>query len=579
MDSKWKVSVIIPVYQVEDYLERAVDSVLAQTLQETEIVLVDNGSQDGSGEICDAYAARYPERIQVIHKENEGLGMARNTGIKRASGEYLAFLDSDDTVDPQMYETMYQKAVEEDFDIVMCDVKIIYVEENRETAVSSYHKERVEMADYIVRGNNITYSVNKLFRREIWKNRRYKKMLFEDISLIPALMTRYPNVGYVPRPFYHYYRRANTLSTTYTGEMTDIIQAFRDFINESEPAYREEVIYCTARQLYWNMMQSRPLFRADFIELLKEYKKDFLLNSYLKKDEKVKEILKFTEEEVIPEQFLCVSFQEEIPEEYFHTLKKNFPQAKVLQIREEDYRKEELPPMIREAMEQGKTEYVREYYGLKALFEQGGMILDPCMRVSLNLKKLRLNRIFFGFENQEELTTGCFGALKGHYIIQGLLDSYEKDTVYNRAFLPLKERLRDFLIVHFQLKVNGRTQFLGKEVQIYMPNILSYDMQDGENCCKRMVAEVPEGYEVISSQVLQMWSDRLLNNWNLYKAEQRKKNPGLLKRPAALQPSFLGTATSREAQEEIEKVVNSYENSTCWKLTKPVRAVGKLLKK
>ena len=79
MDSKWKVSVIIPVYQVEDYLERAVDSVLAQTLQETEIVLVDDGSQDGSGEICDAYAARYPERIQVIHKENEGKSEAKRS--------------------------------------------------------------------------------------------------------------------------------------------------------------------------------------------------------------------------------------------------------------------------------------------------------------------------------------------------------------------------------------------------------------------------------------------------------------------------------------------------------------------
>lgn len=122
-----KVSVIIPVYQVENYLERAVDSVLAQTLEEKEIILVDDGSPDGSPEICDRYARQYPEMIRVIHKENQGLGMARNTGADAARGKYLAFLDSDDTVEPEMYEEMYEKAREGDYDIVMCDVKILYV--------------------------------------------------------------------------------------------------------------------------------------------------------------------------------------------------------------------------------------------------------------------------------------------------------------------------------------------------------------------------------------------------------------------------------------------------------------------
>ena len=114
-----KVSIIIPVDQVENYLERAVDSALAQTLEEKEIILVDDGSLDASAQICDHYAQTYPELIQVIHKENEGLGMARNTGIRLATGEYIAFLDSDDAVEPEMYEEMYAKAIEDQCDIVM----------------------------------------------------------------------------------------------------------------------------------------------------------------------------------------------------------------------------------------------------------------------------------------------------------------------------------------------------------------------------------------------------------------------------------------------------------------------------
>lgn len=138
-------------------------------MKKKEIILVDDGSDDASPQICDRYAQQYPGLIHVIHKENDGLGMARNTGVKAAVGEYIAFLDSDDTVEPEMYEEMYQKAVEEDCDIVMCDVKIIYVDENRTNIVSTYPSEDIDLPDYIANGNNITYSVNKLYKRSIWE--------------------------------------------------------------------------------------------------------------------------------------------------------------------------------------------------------------------------------------------------------------------------------------------------------------------------------------------------------------------------------------------------------------------------
>ena len=134
-----------------NYLERAVDSVLEQTLSEMEIILVDDGSEDTSPQICDRYAREYPDRIRVIHKENEGLGMARNTGVRAAVGEYIAFLDSDDTVEPEMYEELYERAVEENYDMVMCDVKIIYVEEDRSVVVSTYSSEEIDLSDYIAK--------------------------------------------------------------------------------------------------------------------------------------------------------------------------------------------------------------------------------------------------------------------------------------------------------------------------------------------------------------------------------------------------------------------------------------------
>lgn len=113
-----RISVIVPIYQVEAYLEICLDSILAQTFRDIELILVDDGSKDGSGRIADAYAARHPN-IQVIHQENAGLGAARNKGLSMASGTYVGFVDSDDWIDPHMYEKLYAAAVEHDADVVV----------------------------------------------------------------------------------------------------------------------------------------------------------------------------------------------------------------------------------------------------------------------------------------------------------------------------------------------------------------------------------------------------------------------------------------------------------------------------
>lgn len=579
LNGQIKVSVIIPVYQVENYLERAVDSVLAQTLEEKEIILVDDGSEDASPQICDRYAQQYPGLIHVIHKANEGLGMARNSGLNIARGEYVAFLDSDDTVEPEMYEQMYEKAVAEDDDIVMCDVRIIYVEENRVSVVSSYTDEEVDLSDYIVNGNNITYSVNKLYKRSLWDENRYEKMLFEDIALIPALVTKTPRIGYVREAFYNYYRRANTISTSFVGQMVDILRAFRNFLETSNPQFQEEVVYCIAKQLYWNMTQSRVLFQADFISFLKEYKRYFLLNPYLEKDGKVRKILDFLDKDVIPEKFICVHFGRPIPEVYLEKLQSDFPQAELISVDENGCTVEEFPDNVKKALAEGKTEYVEEYVALRILCEQGGVVLKPEYQANLNLKKLRLNHIFFGFEDDEELTSGCYGALKDHYVIQALLDTYKTDNIYNKAFLPLKDRIRDFLILHFQLKANGRKQLLKKEIQIYLPSVLAYDMKDGENCCKRADIPVPDGYEAVSDTVLKMWSDRIMENWNLYKRELNTKHPQKMKIPVPAKGTISSGLNEQELDRRVQEVVDIYENSTSWKLTKPIRALAKLFRK
>ena len=116
-----KVSIIVPFYDVENYIETCLQSLVNQTLQDIEILLVNDGSKDGSEKIAKQFVENYPDKIIYLEKENGGLSDARNYAIPYAKGEYIAFLDSDDYIEPNMYEEMYTKAKEEDLDYVECD--------------------------------------------------------------------------------------------------------------------------------------------------------------------------------------------------------------------------------------------------------------------------------------------------------------------------------------------------------------------------------------------------------------------------------------------------------------------------
>ena len=126
-----KFSIIVPVYNVEDYLERCLDSIISQTFSNIEIICVDDGSTDNSGNICEEYADK-EQRISVIHKENEGPAAARNDGLENIQGAYVSFVDCDDWLEPEMYTTMLQALNKEQADIIICGYTEDYAEKNEE---------------------------------------------------------------------------------------------------------------------------------------------------------------------------------------------------------------------------------------------------------------------------------------------------------------------------------------------------------------------------------------------------------------------------------------------------------------
>lgn len=206
-----KVSVIVPVYKAEAYLHRCVDSILAQTFQDFEVLLIDDGSPDRSGNICDEYAKK-DSRVHVFHKENGGVSSARQCGIDNALGEYTIHADPDDWVEPNMLEELYAKAKEGDADMVICD----FYEEHQKKQI--YIRQQPSKLDNKTVFRELFQQLhgscwNKLIKRVCYNNYCIsfpKEMgLCEDLYVM-FNMTMHPiKIAYIPKAYYHYDKFSN----------------------------------------------------------------------------------------------------------------------------------------------------------------------------------------------------------------------------------------------------------------------------------------------------------------------------------------------------------------------------------
>lgn len=203
---KPKVSVIVPVYKAENYLHRCVDSLMSQTFHDFEILLINDGSPDKSGKICNEYAAK-DNRVRVFHKENGGVSSARQCGIDNALGEYTIHADPDDWVEPNMLEKLYKKAKEEDADMVICD----FYEEYK--SKQNYVKQQPSQLDYQTVFKELFHNLhgsccNKLIRRTCFKDYDIQFPVniirWEDLYVICNLLLHPIKITYLPMAFYHY---------------------------------------------------------------------------------------------------------------------------------------------------------------------------------------------------------------------------------------------------------------------------------------------------------------------------------------------------------------------------------------
>ena len=273
------ISVIVPIYGVEKYLEQCLDSILNQTYRHLEIILIDDGSPDRCGEICDRYASQ-DTRIQVIHQTNQGLSAARNVGMDMATGEYISFIDSDDYIVPQYYEKMLEGFKQyPDAPIIAClvyqdkDGQITCLSPNWHTTQPVFHSSLTFCEECLL--GKMTVAVwNKLFRAELLKDIRFRVgRIFEDSLFmhdLSPILKQYPgDVVVIPHYLYYYRIRQGSICHGEEPAIFKSLHTYLEIINESK---KENPIFAHKLEM---QQQRNIIYLNGQLELNKEWKKKF----------------------------------------------------------------------------------------------------------------------------------------------------------------------------------------------------------------------------------------------------------------------------------------------------------------
>lgn len=295
-----KVSVIVPVYNTEKYLKKCLDSLINQTLQDIEVIAVNDGSTDQSGKILDQYAEKYPQKVKVFHKENGGQASARNLAIDKCTGEYIGFLDSDDYVKTEMFAKMYKKAQEQKADYVACGYTDMYMKNGEMVILKQYVASAVCSAPKDMFFNALVSPFLHLYKTEIVQQSGVKfpeGVIYEDTAFFLKLIPYIHKVACIEEALAFRLRREDSTTTTISADrVAQIFPVIQDIENWYEnygwnTFYEKEKEYFCVRILLGSSMERissvkdskerKELIQKTFKYLKKNYP-NYVDNRYFK---------------------------------------------------------------------------------------------------------------------------------------------------------------------------------------------------------------------------------------------------------------------------------------------------------
>lgn len=273
-----KISVVVPVYNVRTYLEKAVYSIINQKYENLEIILVDDGSTDGSGELCDQLK-EIDNRVVVYHKENGGLSSARNCGARKATGNYVIFIDSDDYIHSEMISSLYDEIKKADADVSVCGIMNVYntkeIPQCNNTHMRFVYNQKEFLKELLI-GEKIPGSIcNKLLKKEVVEKISFPEgKIYEDAFYHLELVKVAKTYVITTKPYYYYYHRSNSITTQkYNPRKFDIIEVYtkyKKYIDVEYPDLKEEAFF---RLSYGYFVVLDSMLLVDNYKELEHYQK------------------------------------------------------------------------------------------------------------------------------------------------------------------------------------------------------------------------------------------------------------------------------------------------------------------
>jgi glycosyltransferase involved in cell wall biosynthesis len=238
-----KVSIVVPIYNVERYLRNCIESIITQSLKDIEIILVNDGSIDNCGKICNEYM-KNDKRINVIHKQNGGLSDARNAGIKFASGDFIGFVDGDDSIDQNMYEVLYNLCIDQNADISTCLIKSDNINLKNDFLVESNVKvlDSKNAIHGLYEGTLSGFSAcNKLYKKEIFENILFPiGRVYEDAAVMYRLFDHAKKIAFINFPLYNYIQRELSITRSgFSEKRFDVVSNYFETYSFMEKEYPE----------------------------------------------------------------------------------------------------------------------------------------------------------------------------------------------------------------------------------------------------------------------------------------------------------------------------------------------------
>lgn len=299
-----KLSIIVTAFNEEKYIHRCLDSLVKQkTNFDYEVIIVNDGSTDHTQDVIDQYVADFGNIFSSFCKKNSGQGLSRNFGIQQSSGDYIGYADADNWVEPEFVEQMCLSAQKNDADVVVCDVYKIFTEQKFEENVISLNdkSEMVDITNYIRNGQSNSYSWNKIYKRSIWQQFKFKKMAYEDLDIIIPILSNCRRIAYVAAPLYNYYKHSGTTTSAYRNpRLFDIFTAYKDLLRDVNQQFIKDAEFCVAKRILRNI--DTPGFGYHlgyFIQLIHGLVPYFKHNKFINEDRYVSEIKYFLKTDLI----------------------------------------------------------------------------------------------------------------------------------------------------------------------------------------------------------------------------------------------------------------------------------------